>query len=35
MLVTKEGAQVQVNYNGAFGEATYQHEVRGGLTLRF
>jgi hypothetical protein len=29
------GLQVQLNYSGAFGDTTTQHEIRGGLSLKY
>lgn len=35
VLFDTNGQQLQLNYSGSFGETSTQHEVRGGVTLRF
>ena len=35
VLLNTDGHQLQVNYSGSFGETSTQHEVKGGITLRF
>ena len=35
LFSASEGMQLQLNYGGAFGDTTTQHEVRGGFTHKF
>jgi hypothetical protein len=35
MLFNSDGQQLNLNYSGAFGENTTQHQLKGGITLRF